>query len=195
MVVRRSALLPGLAVHVKPVASREVDHRSRRVAALVLIVDPVSRVRIEPDLVQAVLGLTPAETEIALLLAEGRTLRQIGATTGRGYSTVRTHLKHVFTKLGVSRQFEVAQRVLALSSLPARPGLETPAARARAASCVPFSQAPQPRSQSRMPWAPTPEPSEDFKVRTVCGQRRTCLSENFASSSLNWGTRGEPRVL
>ena len=78
----------------------------------------------------------------------GRTLRQIAATTGRRYSTVRTHLKHVFTKLGVTRQFEVAQRVLALSSLPARPGLETPAARARAASRVPLQSkrlSPDPR--------------------------------------------------
>ena len=50
------------------------------------------------------LGLTPAETEIAVLLAEGRTVRDIAATTGRGYSTVQTHLKHIFTKLGISRR-------------------------------------------------------------------------------------------
>ena len=71
-----------------------------------------------PGLVQAKLGLSPTESEIAVLLAEGRTTREIAATTGRGYSTVRTHLKHIFTKLKSSRQFEVAQLVLALSSLP-----------------------------------------------------------------------------
>ena len=117
MVVRRSSLLPRFALHVTPVANRERDDRSRLVAALVLIVDPVERARIDPGLVEAVLGLSPAETEIAVLLAKGRTLRQIAATTGRGYSTVRTHLKHIFAKLGVSRQFEVARLVLALSSL------------------------------------------------------------------------------
>ena len=118
MLVRRDAPLPTLALHVKPVSSRVADYRSRRVAALVLIVDPVTRVRVDPDLVEATLGFTPAEAEIAAMLAEGRTLRQIAAATGRGYSTVRTHLKHMFAKLGVSRQFEVAQTVLALSSLP-----------------------------------------------------------------------------
>ncbi len=118
MLVRRRSSLARFALHVKPVANREVDCRSRHAGALVLIVDPVSRARIEPHVAAAVLGLTPAETEIAVLLAEGRTLRQIAATTGRGYSTVRTHLKHLFAKLGVSRQFEVAQAVLALSSLP-----------------------------------------------------------------------------
>ena len=118
MMVRRPSLLPRLAVHIKPVANREVDYRFRQVAALVLIVDPVSRARIEPGLVQSMLGLTPTESEIASLLAEGRTLRQIAAITDREYSTVRTHLKHVFVKLSVSRQFEVTQLVLALADLP-----------------------------------------------------------------------------
>ena len=118
MMVRRSALLPRFALHVTPVTNPESDHRSRHVAALVLIVDPVARARIDPGLVEAVLGLSPAETEIAVLLAEGRTTRQISAVTGRAYDTVRTHLKHIYAKLRVSRQFEVAQLVLALASLP-----------------------------------------------------------------------------
>ena len=118
MLVRRPSLLPSFALHVKPVTNRELEYRSRHVAALVLIVDPVDRARVDPGLVERVLGLTPAETEIAVLLAEGRTARQIAAATGRGYSTVRTHLKHMFVKLGVSRQVEVVQLVLALASLP-----------------------------------------------------------------------------
>ena len=87
-----------------------------------LVVDPIDRARVDPGLVERVLGLTPAETEIAVLLAEGRTPRQIAAATGRGYSTVRTHLKHMFVKLGVSRQVEVVQLVLALASLPVSRG-------------------------------------------------------------------------
>ena len=117
--IRRPSLLPNLVVHVKPVAAWEADFRSLQVAALVLVVDPGDRGRIDPGLVESVLGLTPAETEIAVLLAEGRTPRQIAVTTGRGYSTVRTHLKHIFSKLGVSRQVDVARRVLTLARLPA----------------------------------------------------------------------------
>ncbi|MDE0342722.1 MAG: LuxR C-terminal-related transcriptional regulator [Deltaproteobacteria bacterium] len=118
MMVRRPSLLPRLVLHVKPAANREVDYRSQHLGALLLIVDPVERVRIDPGLVAAALGLTPTETEIAVLLAEGRTAPEIAEATGRGYSTVRTHLKHIYLKLGVSRQFEVAQLVLALSNLP-----------------------------------------------------------------------------
>ena len=119
MMVRRSPPLPRLALHVKPVVPREQNHRSRPVAALVLIVDPAARPGMAPGDVEAALGLSPAETEIAVLLAEGRTAREIAAATGREYSTVRTHLKHIFAKLGVSRQVEVARLVWGLSSLPA----------------------------------------------------------------------------
>ena len=118
MMVGPSSLLPSFAVHVKPSATREEGFRSRRVAALVMIVDALGPTRIDPRLVQSVLGLTPAEAEVAVLLAEGRTTRQIAAAKGRGYDTVRTHLKHIFAKLRVSRQFEVAQLVLSLARLP-----------------------------------------------------------------------------
>ena len=119
MMVRRTSPLPMFALHVKPVSSREETFRPRYVAALVLIIDPLDWAQVKPELVEAALGLTPTETEIAVLLAKGKTLRQIAALTGRGYSTVRSHLKHIFTKLGVSRQVEVAQAVLALSTLSA----------------------------------------------------------------------------
>ena len=122
MAVRRKSWSPGLALHVKPATVREVGYHSLRVAALVLVVDPVSRARVEPALVAAVLGLTPAEAAIAVLLAEGRTLRQIAADTGRGYSTIQTHLRHIFAKLGCARQLEVVQAVAALSNLPTSRG-------------------------------------------------------------------------
>ena len=119
MTVRRPSLLPRLVVHVKPVTNGEADYRSRGVAALALIVDPADRARVDPALVEAALGLTPAQAGIAVLLAEGRTPRRIAADTGRRYSTVRTHLKHIYARLGVSRQIEVVPLVLALSTLPA----------------------------------------------------------------------------
>ena len=117
-VVRRVARRTKLAVHVKPVANRELDHRPRRVAAVVLVAEPAERGPPDPGLVAAALGLSPVETEVAVLVARGLNAREIATATGRAHSTVRTHLKHIFTKLDVSRQFEVAQAVQALSSVP-----------------------------------------------------------------------------
>ena len=118
MLVLGPSRLPRFVVHAKPVTDSETDYRYGPVAALVLIVDPGHGAKIDPELVQTALGLTRTETEIALALAEGRTLRQIAATTDREYNTVRSHVRSIFAKLGVARQFEVAQRVIALSRLP-----------------------------------------------------------------------------
>ena len=122
MVVRRPSLLPMLALHVKPVTLRETDGSSRKIAALVLIIDPAERIVIDAGIVESALGLTPAETEVVVLLAQGHTLRQIAAIRHCRYSTVRTYLKHIFTKLGASRQIDVVRLVLALSKLPGSKG-------------------------------------------------------------------------
>ena len=117
MVVRRPHHPIPIVLHVIPVRGEQADSRPRRVAALVLVVDPASRRRIDPGLVGAMLGLTPAESHVAVLLAEGNTIRDIAMATGRSEGTIRWHVKSIFAKLGISRQLELAQLVLALSDI------------------------------------------------------------------------------
>ena len=57
-------------------------------AALLLIVDPAA-VRVEPEAVAAALDLTRAESRVAAALAEGMSVRDIAAASGRAESTVR----------------------------------------------------------------------------------------------------------
>jgi len=116
--VRRLSMQPSFILHVTPVLSSDSDIRPQRVAALVLIVDPAQSVRVEPGILGAALGLTPTESEVARLLGDGMSTREIAAATDRHYSTVRTHLKRIFTKLGVSRQADVVRIVLSLSRFP-----------------------------------------------------------------------------
>ena len=118
MLVRRPFDLPRLVLHVSPVTDRGSDIRARRVAALALIVDPGSRTRIDPELVAATLDLTPMESRVAVWLAEGKTVRNIAQALGRTENTVRWHMKNIFNKHHISRQFELAQLVLALAGLP-----------------------------------------------------------------------------
>ena len=47
-------------------------------------------------------GLTRRESEVLVLSAEGRTGIEIGQKLSIGRETVRTHLKHVYQKLGVN---------------------------------------------------------------------------------------------
>ena len=68
------------------------------VAALVLIVDPTAKPRIDPERVAATLGLTRAESQVAAALAQGTTVREL--------------LKRIHVKLGVSRRADLVRMVL-----------------------------------------------------------------------------------
>lgn len=118
IMVTRPHATARLAVHVSPVGEERKDLRSSRVAALVLIVDPADRSRIDPELVASILGLAPAESDVALRLAQGSTIRDIAAATGRKESTVRWHTKQIFAKLDISRQVELVQLVQSLPDIP-----------------------------------------------------------------------------
>ncbi len=47
-------------------------------------------------------GLTPRESEVLVLAAEGRSGLEIAQKLSIGHETVRSHFKHVYQKLGVS---------------------------------------------------------------------------------------------
>lgn len=52
-------------------------------------------------------GLSPRETDIALLVCKGFTDREIAGVLTIAFSTVRTHLKHLFRKLDVTNRTEL----------------------------------------------------------------------------------------
>ena len=116
--VRRSSALPPLVLHVNPVGRQETDFHLWPVAALVLVADPAGHTRIDPAVAEAALGLTGMESRVAVLLAEGMSVREIAAATGRGESTIRSHVKHMFAKHGLSRQADLVRLVLSLAGAP-----------------------------------------------------------------------------
>ncbi|MCY4025397.1 MAG: hypothetical protein OXH75_03675 [Acidobacteria bacterium] len=118
--IQRPLLRSRLELHVHPVDTAQPDFGGRRAAALVLVVDPASRPRIDPVRVSALLGLTPSEGRVSALLAEGRPVREIAAATGYKESYVRWLLKQVYRKQGLPGQIALVQRVLAAYALPQR---------------------------------------------------------------------------
>ena len=104
MTVRRGSGGGPLGLHVSPVGDGGADFGGRRVAALVLVVDPASRPRIDPEWVSAALGLTASEGRAAALLAEGRPVREIAAASGHRESYVRSLLKQIYKKEALPRR-------------------------------------------------------------------------------------------
>jgi DNA-binding CsgD family transcriptional regulator len=54
-------------------------------------------------------SLTPTELDIARLVAEGLTNREVAARLFVSPRTVQTHLTHIYTKLGVTSRVQLAQ--------------------------------------------------------------------------------------
>ena len=116
--VRRAAGAPALMVHVHPVtAEREMDLGLRNVSMVVLVADPSSRPDVDVELVAKALGLTPSESQVATLLAQGKTVRSIASLTGRRENAVHFLLKQGYRKLGISRQTDLVRLVLSLVEL------------------------------------------------------------------------------
>ena len=118
MMVSRPHALQQLIVHVNPVNEARPNSYRASVGALVLVIEPASRNGIDEARVGAMLELTPVESEIAAMLARGRTIREIAAATGRSQRAIRWHLGHIFAKHGISRQVELVQLVTALCNIP-----------------------------------------------------------------------------
>ena len=117
MVLRRSSVVPPFVVYVKPVGSPQPDHGARYVAALVLIVEPGRQHRINPDLVATTLELTPAETKVAVGLAEGKSVRDMAEATGHTRAAIYWHLQRIYQKHSISRQADLVRLVLSLAEL------------------------------------------------------------------------------
>ena len=111
-----ASLAPGFVVHVTPVGGPQLDFGARQVVALVLLVEPGTPPRLDPEVVAAALGLTLVESHIAVRLAEGRTVREIAAATGRTPSAVYWHLKQSYQKLGIARQADLVRVVLSVAA-------------------------------------------------------------------------------
>ena len=115
--IGRVSVAPRLLVHAIPVGEGQRDSELSRVAVLVLVVDPASKAAIDPAVVAAAFDLTPSESHVASLLAEGNSIREISQITRREESTVRWHIKHIFNKHNITRQSELIRRVLELARL------------------------------------------------------------------------------
>jgi DNA-binding CsgD family transcriptional regulator/PAS domain-containing protein len=84
--------------------------------AVALITDPERPALPKIALLMQLYGLTPKEAALAGKLADGESVEQAAEEMGMRYQTARTHLRHIFSKTGTSRQTEL---LLLVARLPA----------------------------------------------------------------------------
>ena len=118
MRLSRKGSLPRLVLHVNPANEDAPESAPGRIGALVLVLDPAWRMDLEPARVGELLGLTPAESLIAVWYAQGQSIDEIARSTGRGRTTIKWHLRNIYEKLGLSRQTELMQLVMSVADVP-----------------------------------------------------------------------------
>ena len=87
--------------------------------ALVLLNDPARDDDADPAPTLQLLGLTPSEARIVALVGSGRSPREAAAELDNSEGTVRTALNHIYDKLDINRQSELARIVARLETIGA----------------------------------------------------------------------------
>lgn len=78
----------------------------------IFISDPERQGGADAETLQRLFGFTQAEARLSLLLADGYSLDEAAAAIGVSRNTVRTHLRSVFSKTGVTRQTLLVRLIL-----------------------------------------------------------------------------------
>jgi DNA-binding CsgD family transcriptional regulator len=114
---RRADGTPCVA-HVMPLRAGQIrPGLAQRATAAVFVALAASPPRMPADALALLYDLTPAESRIFELIADGQAASDIAVVLGIAPSTVKTHLLRVFDKTGCRRQAELV-KLAASMSLP-----------------------------------------------------------------------------
>ncbi|MFI5400334.1 MAG: helix-turn-helix transcriptional regulator [SAR324 cluster bacterium] len=115
--VEATALAPALMCLVTPMRSRSAawDFEQRAIRVGLFMAAPEAHLGLSHEVLMKGFGLTRTEATLAECLANGEKPEDIAESLGVRYSTVRTHTRALYDKLGVHRQ---AQLVRLLHALP-----------------------------------------------------------------------------
>lgn len=101
-----------LGVVVEPIAGAEWAEGRGQPAVMVYIRDAVGKSQVDNRVARELFNFTPAETALALQLANGLSLEEAAEELGIMRNTARAHLRAIFSKTGVRRQAELVRVML-----------------------------------------------------------------------------------
>ena len=117
--IPRNSLLP-LSVYIAPFRIAGASPQDPVPPDLVMlqIVDPEHQIVLDANRLREVMDLTPAEARVAAYLCRGESAQQIGKSLAISSHTVRDHMKHIYLRVGVSKQSELVARAYSVLRVP-----------------------------------------------------------------------------
>lgn len=110
--VPRSGGRSDLGLVIRPVPTSQWSEGQSSPSAAVFISDPDLQDTSSGQILGELFELSPAEANLATLLARGLSLAEVSEAQGISQHTARAQLKSIFAKTGVSRQAELVRLVL-----------------------------------------------------------------------------------
>lgn len=110
--ISRSSGLRPLSVFVAPFSGKRQSVFQNEKLALLCINDPEHAIEDVEPLLQRIYRLTPAESKIAAILAQGKSVNEACEMLGIRQNTIRTHLKRIFSKTETNRQSELVKLIV-----------------------------------------------------------------------------------
>ena len=101
-----------LGLVIRPVPTSQWSEGQSSPCAAVFISDPDLQQPASQQILGDLFELTPAEANLAILLARGLSLAEVSSAQNISPHTARAQLKSIFAKTGVSRQAELVRLVL-----------------------------------------------------------------------------------
>ncbi|MCY1266728.1 hypothetical protein D9M68_161840 [compost metagenome] len=101
-----------LGVVVEPIPASEWADGKSRPTLVVYVRDAVGKSQVNNAVAKQLFNFTPAETALALELANGLSLEEAAENLGIMRNTARAHLRAIFSKTGVRRQAELVRVML-----------------------------------------------------------------------------------
>jgi DNA-binding CsgD family transcriptional regulator/PAS domain-containing protein len=101
--------MPSVFAHVLPMSGSELRAGLQPTAAAAIFISAPDGGLDGAEVMAATYALTPAETRVLVQLLEGKTLAETADALCIAMTTARSHLNHIFSKTGVTRQADLVR--------------------------------------------------------------------------------------
>jgi len=110
--VSRPSLKRPYSILVAPQPRNEMLFQSIRPTAIVFVSDPEQEEQADEQILSGLFGFTPAESRLAALLVQGKSIEEAAEANSVTRSTARSQLKKVFEKTNTHRQGELIRLLM-----------------------------------------------------------------------------------